>query len=127
MLDLDALIADDDEPAVAAITIAELGVGVETSTGKRRNARRGFLDDIISSCQSSNATWTSRGRTPSSSWRSARQADRAALTTSSSPQLPSPPVESSSRPTDLASWTYPASRSDGQPDTGAIPKGLLRS
>jgi len=48
MLDLDALIADDDEPAVAAITIAELGVGVEMSTGKRRNARRGFLDDIVS-------------------------------------------------------------------------------
>jgi predicted nucleic acid-binding protein len=28
-VDLDALIADDDEPAVAAITIAELGVGIE--------------------------------------------------------------------------------------------------
>ena len=47
-LDLDALIADDDEPAVAAITIAELGVGVEIATGKRRQARRAFLDDIVS-------------------------------------------------------------------------------
>jgi tRNA(fMet)-specific endonuclease VapC len=46
-LDLDALIADDDEPAVAAITIAELGVGVEISTGKRRQARRAFLEDIV--------------------------------------------------------------------------------
>lgn len=46
-LDLDALIADDDEPAVAAITIAELGVGVEVATGKRRQARRAFLEDII--------------------------------------------------------------------------------
>jgi len=45
--DLDTLIADDDEPAVAAITIAELGVGVEISTGKRRAARRAFFDDIV--------------------------------------------------------------------------------
>ncbi len=48
-LDLDALIADDDEPAIAAITIAELGVGVEISTGKRRQARRAFLEDIVAS------------------------------------------------------------------------------
>lgn len=46
-LDLDELIADDDEPAVAAITIAELGVGVDVATGKRRRARKAFLDDII--------------------------------------------------------------------------------
>ena len=44
---LDALIADDDEPAIAAITVAELGVGVELSTGKRRKARRSFLDAVI--------------------------------------------------------------------------------
>jgi tRNA(fMet)-specific endonuclease VapC len=48
-LDLDTLIADDDESAVAAITIAELGVGVEIATGKRRGARRAFLDDVIAS------------------------------------------------------------------------------
>jgi tRNA(fMet)-specific endonuclease VapC len=46
-IDLDALIADDDEPAVAAITIAELGVGVEMATGRRRRARSEFLDDLI--------------------------------------------------------------------------------
>jgi tRNA(fMet)-specific endonuclease VapC len=46
-LDLDELIADDDEPAVAAITIAELGVSVDTATGKRRQARKAFLDDIV--------------------------------------------------------------------------------
>lgn len=44
---MDALIDDDDEPAVAAITIAELGVGVEVATGKRRLARQAFLDDIV--------------------------------------------------------------------------------
>ena len=46
-MDLDELIADDDEPAVAAITIAELGVGVDIATGKRRQARKAFLDDIV--------------------------------------------------------------------------------
>jgi tRNA(fMet)-specific endonuclease VapC len=48
-LDLDALIADEDEPAVAAITIAELGVGLEIATGPRRRTRRAFLDAVIGS------------------------------------------------------------------------------
>lgn len=48
-VDLDELIADEDEPAVAAITVAELGVGVEIAAGKRRAARRAFLNDIIAS------------------------------------------------------------------------------
>jgi tRNA(fMet)-specific endonuclease VapC len=46
-LDLESLIEDDDEPAVAAITIAELGVGVEVASGKRRQARKAFLEDIV--------------------------------------------------------------------------------
>lgn len=45
--DLDLLIADDDDPAIAAITVAELGVGVELSTGRRRTSRRAFLDDVL--------------------------------------------------------------------------------
>jgi tRNA(fMet)-specific endonuclease VapC len=49
VFDLDALIADDDEPAVAAITVAELGVGVEIASGRRRAARKSFLDEIIAS------------------------------------------------------------------------------
>jgi tRNA(fMet)-specific endonuclease VapC len=48
-LDLDALIHDDDQPAVAAITIAELGVGVALASRRRRKARRAFLDDLIMS------------------------------------------------------------------------------
>jgi tRNA(fMet)-specific endonuclease VapC len=44
---LDALIADEDFPAIAAITVAELAVGVEIATGRRRQARRAFLDDVI--------------------------------------------------------------------------------
>ena len=45
--DLDELIDDDDEPAIAAITIAELGVGVEIASGKRKSARKIFLDEVI--------------------------------------------------------------------------------
>lgn len=45
--DLDRLIADDDEPAIATITIAELGVGVELATGRRKTNRRAFLDDVL--------------------------------------------------------------------------------
>jgi tRNA(fMet)-specific endonuclease VapC len=48
-LDLDGLIHDDDEPAIAAITVAELGVGVELASGKRRKARRAFLEDLVMS------------------------------------------------------------------------------
>jgi tRNA(fMet)-specific endonuclease VapC len=46
-VDLDDMIEDEDEAAVAAITIAELGVGVEVATGGRRTARRFFLDELI--------------------------------------------------------------------------------
>ena len=45
--DLDRLIADDDEPAIAAITVAELGVGVELATGRRKATRQAFLDDVL--------------------------------------------------------------------------------
>ena len=45
--DLDALIDDDDESAIAAITVAELGVGVEIASGKRKAARKRFLDEVV--------------------------------------------------------------------------------
>ncbi len=44
---LDLAIADDDDVAVAAITIAELRVGVLLSTGKARSARQSFFDDVV--------------------------------------------------------------------------------
>src|SRR3954468_10294312 len=47
-LDLDDLIDDNDEPAIAAITVAELGVGVELSSGRRRTARGGRSSRISS-------------------------------------------------------------------------------
>jgi hypothetical protein len=47
------LIAADGEHAVSAITIAELGVGVEAATGKRRKARRASSKMSLARCQSS--------------------------------------------------------------------------
>jgi tRNA(fMet)-specific endonuclease VapC len=44
---LDATIDDEDDVAVAAITIAELRVGVLLSTGKSRRTRQAFLDEVL--------------------------------------------------------------------------------
>lgn len=33
-------------PALAAITVAELGVGIDIATGKRKARRRAFLDEL---------------------------------------------------------------------------------
>jgi tRNA(fMet)-specific endonuclease VapC len=42
-----AAIGDDDDVAVATITAAELLVGVELADGKRRDARREFVESIL--------------------------------------------------------------------------------
>ena len=44
---LDDLIADEDDVAVAAITIAELLVGVELATRANRPGREQFIDTVI--------------------------------------------------------------------------------
>ena len=44
---LDAVISDDDDVAIAAISVAELTVGVELSRGKRARDRRAFVDDLM--------------------------------------------------------------------------------
>jgi len=46
---LDDAIDDDDDIAVAAITLAELLVGVELSKGNTRVGRQGLVDDIVAS------------------------------------------------------------------------------
>jgi tRNA(fMet)-specific endonuclease VapC len=46
---LNDVIDDDDDIAVAAITVAELLVGAELSKGKTRHSRQGFVDDIVAS------------------------------------------------------------------------------
>jgi len=45
--DLDAVIDDEDDVAIAAITVAELQVGVELSRGKTRHNRQELLDEVV--------------------------------------------------------------------------------
>jgi tRNA(fMet)-specific endonuclease VapC len=45
--DLDQLVDDEDDVAVAAITVAELLVGVLLSDHRRRPARKAFVDDVV--------------------------------------------------------------------------------
>ena len=46
-VDLDDVIADDDDVAVAAITIAELRVGVLLANSRRRRARASYVHELI--------------------------------------------------------------------------------
>jgi tRNA(fMet)-specific endonuclease VapC len=41
------LIGDDEDVAIAAVTAAELLVGVELADGKRRSARERFVTDVL--------------------------------------------------------------------------------
>ncbi len=45
--DLDAVIGDDDDVAIASITVAELLVGVTLATGRHRNMRRHYVDAVL--------------------------------------------------------------------------------
>jgi tRNA(fMet)-specific endonuclease VapC len=49
---LDDIVADEDDVAIAAVTAAELRVGVELATGRSRASRRAFLDDVLASIPS---------------------------------------------------------------------------
>jgi tRNA(fMet)-specific endonuclease VapC len=44
---LDAVIDDDDDVAIAAVTAAELLVGVQLADAKRRAQRRAFVDKVL--------------------------------------------------------------------------------
>lgn len=44
---LDEFIEDDDDVAVAAVTIAELRVGALLADGRRRTTRAAFVDEVI--------------------------------------------------------------------------------
>lgn len=48
-VELDHAIDDDDDVAIAAVTVAELLVGVKLASGRRRNARQAYVDEIIDS------------------------------------------------------------------------------
>ena len=44
---LDDVIDDNDDVAIAAVTIAELRVGALLATGRRRTARSAYVDDVV--------------------------------------------------------------------------------
>jgi len=46
---VDSLIGDEDDVAIAAVTAAELLVGVELSEGQTRARRRTFVESVLSS------------------------------------------------------------------------------
>ena len=48
-VDLDDAIDDDDDVAIAAVTVAELLVGVKLVSGRQRKARQAYVDEIIES------------------------------------------------------------------------------
>lgn len=48
-LDLQIVIDDDDDVAIAAITVAEMLVGVELATVEHRPEREAFVNDVVSS------------------------------------------------------------------------------
>lgn len=41
------MIADDDDTAIAAVTVAELQVGASLAGGSRRTARQAFIDAVV--------------------------------------------------------------------------------
>jgi tRNA(fMet)-specific endonuclease VapC len=47
--DLDRLIADEDDVAIAAITLAELTVGVQLATTRQRPRRQSYVNEIAAS------------------------------------------------------------------------------
>lgn len=48
-IDLDDLIHEDDDVAIAAITVAELVVGVELASPIAKADRQAFVDDVLAS------------------------------------------------------------------------------
>ena len=44
---LDDVIDDNDDVAIATVTIAELRVGALFATGRRRTARTAYVDDVV--------------------------------------------------------------------------------
>lgn len=47
--DLDTVIDDEDDVAIAAVTVAELLVGVELASTDNRPARERYVDDVVAS------------------------------------------------------------------------------
>lgn len=63
-IELDAAIDDEDDVAVAAVSVAQILVGVELASAKYRPRREAFVGDVVSS---SRTTFLWHANTPSSS------------------------------------------------------------
>lgn len=46
LAELESAIGDDDDAAIAAVTLAELLVGAKMASGKRRSSRQEFIDSV---------------------------------------------------------------------------------
>ena len=46
-IELDDAIDDDDDVAIAAVTVAELLVGARLGSGRRRHSRQAYVDEIL--------------------------------------------------------------------------------
>ena len=46
---LDDAIGDDDDVAIAAVTVAELLVGIKLTSGRRREARQAYVKEVLES------------------------------------------------------------------------------
>ena len=48
-IDLDAVLGDEVDVAIAAVSVAELFVGVELASKEHKAGRQAFVDDVVSS------------------------------------------------------------------------------
>jgi tRNA(fMet)-specific endonuclease VapC len=58
------VVGDEDDVAMAAVTVAELLVGVVRADRRQEPARRRYVDALIDTIPIEPTTWRSRGRTP---------------------------------------------------------------
>lgn len=47
IVDLETVVADDDDAAIAALTVAELSTGIELAHGRHKSRRQQFVDDLL--------------------------------------------------------------------------------
>jgi tRNA(fMet)-specific endonuclease VapC len=64
--DLDAVVADEDDVAIAAVTAAELLVGVELATPRHRQRRRQFVEAVLGTIPVEDYDLASSSRPPRS-------------------------------------------------------------
>ena len=107
--DLDAVIDDDDDVAIAAVTVAELRVGALLARGRHKNEERSITSPTSSPrSQSFPTTSPSPKRTPISWLPCEPKGGLEGRTISSSPLRPEHSISGWSAPTRPPSMTYPA-------------------